>query len=89
MKSAQSLRVLLPWLLVLAFCLPASAKITLYDKEGTTFNVDGFFNTFYVYHDDTDQEQSRVRYSISEQKLDFFNSAADSGQWSLPPDRCR
>jgi hypothetical protein len=59
MKATQLCKALLPWLVVLAFCLPASAAITLYDKEETTFSVDGFFQTFYVYSS-TDNEISGV-----------------------------
>ncbi len=49
------------------FCIPASAAITLYDKEGMTFSTDGSFNTFYVYSKsdneiaDTNRDQSRVK----------------------------
>ncbi len=35
----------------LTFPYAAEAAITLYDKEATTFTVDGSFNTFYVYSD--------------------------------------
>jgi hypothetical protein len=61
MKSL--LKGLLPGLVVLALCVPASAAITLLDKDGTTFSTDGSFNTFYVFSDDdaTDQSQSRVK----------------------------
>ena len=65
MKSL--LKALLPSLVVLALCVPASAAITLYDKEGTTFNVDGFFNTFYVTSSSdneiagTDRDQARIK----------------------------
>jgi predicted porin len=63
MKSLLRLKALLPCLLVLALCVPASAAITLYDKDTTTFSTDGSFNTFYVYSDEeaTDQTQSRVK----------------------------
>jgi len=58
---------LLASLVVLAISVPASAAITLYDNEGTTFSTDGSFNTFYVYSDSdneisgTDHKQSRVK----------------------------
>lgn len=62
MILSRLVRSVLALLVVLVFSVPVSAKITLYDKESTTFSVDGFFNTFYVYQDDdTGQEQSRVK----------------------------
>jgi len=67
MKSAQFFTALLACLAVLAISIPASAEITIYDKEGTTFGVDGSFNTFYVHSDSdnelagTDRTQSRVK----------------------------
>ncbi len=59
----------------LAAALPAQAAITLYDKDGTTFSTDGYFNAFYVNSDvdraddlmvggvpvDYDRKQSRVK----------------------------
>jgi predicted porin len=67
MKSARFFTALLACLVVLAISAPASAEIALYDKEGTTFGVDGSFNTFYVHSDSdneilgTDRTQSRVK----------------------------
>jgi hypothetical protein len=73
MKSAHLFTCLLGCLVVLAISVPASAAITLFDKEGTTFSTDGSFNTFYVYSDSDkndemeallgvpDREQSRVK----------------------------
>jgi hypothetical protein len=73
MKSAQLFTGLLACLVALAISVPASAEIVLYDKEETTFGVDGSFNTFYVYSDSDknaemeallgkpDREQSRVK----------------------------
>jgi hypothetical protein len=73
MKLAQVLKSLLPWLVVLVIGVPASAGITLYDQDGTTFSTDGSFNTFYVYSDSEkndametllgvpDRTQSRVK----------------------------
>jgi len=58
---------LLALLVVLALCSPASAAISLYDTEGTSFSVDGSFNTFYVYSSSDneisgdDHDQSRVK----------------------------
>lgn len=51
----------------LAFSLPAAAEIVLYDKDGTTFSTDGYFNAFYVNSDvdsageQFDRKQSRVK----------------------------
>jgi predicted porin len=72
MKIPQLVKVLVAASVVLAFSMPASAAITLYDKEGMTFTTDGSFNTFYVYSDSDknaemeaiagpDREQSRVK----------------------------
>ena len=33
---------------VWATSAPASAAITLYDEDGTTFSADGYVNAFYV-----------------------------------------
>ncbi|MCF6179828.1 MAG: porin [Geopsychrobacter sp.] len=60
MKPAQLLRIFLPCFMVLAISLPASAAITLYDKEDTTFRTDGFFNTFYA-RSDSDNEISSIK----------------------------
>jgi hypothetical protein len=49
MKSGQWLRGLLVGLVVLAVSVPASAAVTLLDKDGMTVTTDAFFNTFYVY----------------------------------------
>ena len=72
MKSPQRISTLLACLLVLAISVPASAAITLYDTNGTTFSSDGSFNTFYVYSDSNknaaaeatigpDRQQSRIK----------------------------
>lgn len=51
----------------LAFAQPASAEITLYDKEGTTFSTDGYINVFFVNSDIDrpgdvdDRRQARVK----------------------------
>lgn len=61
------LRVLLPCLVALAIAIPASASLTLFDKDQTTFSVDGSFNTFLVYSDSdndisgNDRDQARVK----------------------------
>ena len=84
MKSLQRLKALLPCLLVLAFCVPASAAITLYDKEGTTFSTDGSFNTFYVFSDDdaTGQSQSRVKMGFLPNYIGF-NFGKQAGNLKL------
>lgn len=67
MTSPRIFNSMLALLLILAFSQPASAAITLYDKEGTTFGVDGFFNTFYVTSSsdneiaNTDRDQARIK----------------------------
>ena len=83
MKSILPLlKPLLPWLIILAVSIPASAAITLYDKDDTTFSADGSFNTFYVYSESdkdaemealtgiADREQSRVKMGF----LPHFNA---------------
>jgi len=72
MKSASLINILFATLVVLALGAPASAAITLYDQEGTSFSTDGSFNTFYVFSDSDknvaaealgakDRQQSRVK----------------------------
>ncbi len=72
MKAAQLVLGTLACLTGLALGVPASATISLYDKEGTTFSTDGSFNTFFVYSDSdknaaaeaaggVDRQQSRVK----------------------------
>jgi predicted porin len=83
MKSLQLCKALLPCLLVLALCVPASAAITLYDKDNTTFSTDGSFNTFYVFSDDApDQTQSRVKMGFLPNYIGF-NFAKQSGDLKL------
>jgi hypothetical protein len=48
MKHAQLFKGLFALLVVLTLCSPVSAAFSLYDKDGATFTVDGFFNTFYA-----------------------------------------
>ena len=57
-----------PLLLIMMFVAGAAqAAFTLYEKEGASFTVDGFFNTFYVYSSsdndigDTSRDQSRIK----------------------------
>ena len=74
MKSPKlSLKILLAGFMVLTFCLPASAAITLYDAEGTTFSVDGYFNIFYAnsQSDNADLSQSRVKMGFLPNTIGF------------------
>ena len=83
MNSSQLYRGLLALLVVLTLCMPASAAITLYDNEGTTFATDGFFNTFYVYHDDdSGQNQSRVKMGFLPNYIGF-NFSKQAGDLKL------
>lgn len=56
--------------LAVAAAMPASAAITLYDKDSTSFSVDGSFNTFFVQSDSdndiagTNRTQSRVKMGL-------------------------
>lgn len=69
MLNPNIIKGLLICFMLLCFSLPASAAITLYDKDETTFSVDGSFNTFYVYSQSDknaemggpDRDQSRVK----------------------------
>ena len=74
MKSVSALlKNILPCLVFLLIGSSAFGGITLYEVDGTTFSVDGSFNTFYVYSESDknagmeailgveDREQSRVK----------------------------
>lgn len=69
MTTPRIYRALSALLFLLAFSQPASAAITLYEKEGATFGVDGFFNTFFVTSSsdneiadpDTKRDQARIK----------------------------
>lgn len=72
MKHAQLFKGLFALLVVLTLYRPASAAYSLYDKDGATFTVDGFFNTFYVHSSSDkndamealigpDRDQSRIK----------------------------
>lgn len=56
--------------LAMATAMPASSAITLFDKDDTTFSVDGSFNTFLVRSDSdneiagTDRTQARVKMGL-------------------------
>jgi predicted porin len=68
MKSAQFLTGLLACLVVLAIGIPASAAITLYDKEGTTFSTDGSFNTFFVNSDSEKNDEMEALLGVPDRK---------------------
>ncbi|WP_111494024.1 porin [Marinobacter bohaiensis] len=56
----------------------AHAAIDLYDQDGTTFSVDGYFNAFYVNRDDevSDVRQSRVKMGFLPNTIGFNFSKA-------------
>lgn len=70
-NNKKTVTTLLPLALASAIAMSLSqsavAEITLYDKDDTTFSVDGYFNTFYVSSDvdrageQFDRDQSRVK----------------------------
>jgi hypothetical protein len=62
---------LLAVLVVLAISVPASAAVTLLDKEGMSVTTDAFFNTFYV-HSSSDNEISGVDRDQSRVKMGFL-----------------
>jgi hypothetical protein len=94
MKSGQWLRGLLVGLVglvALAVSVPASAAVTLFDKDGMTVSTDAFFNTFYVYSssdkDDEmverlgidDRDQSRVKMGFLPNYIGFnFSKKLDN-----------
>lgn len=84
MKSAQLIKTVLPWLLVLAFALPATAAVTLYDTGGASFSTDGSFNTFYVYSDNdaTNKTQARIKMGFLPNYIGF-NFSKQSGELKL------
>ena len=90
MKSGQWLRGLLVGLVLLASSVPASAAVTLLDKDGMSVTTDAFFNTFYVYsssdkNDDyekllggEDRDQSRVKMGFLPNYIGFnFSKQVD------------
>ncbi|MDP2506165.1 MULTISPECIES: porin [unclassified Oceanobacter] len=74
---------LLPMAAAVAISAQASAAITLYDQEATTFSVDGLFNTFYVNSDSSadgtnDVSQSRVKMGFLPNVIGFnFSKEVD------------
>jgi Gram-negative porin len=88
MTSPRIFNSLLALLLLLAISQPASAAITLYDKEAATFTVDGFFNTFYVNSSsdnkiaNTDRDQARIKMGFLPNYIGF-NFSKQSGDLKL------
>lgn len=93
MKSVQLFSGLVAVLGALVLSAPASAAITLYDKEGTTFSTDGSFNTFYVFSDSeknaaaealggVDRQQSRVKMGFLPNWIGF-NFGKQTGELKL------
>jgi hypothetical protein len=79
------LQIAVPLLILSMFTVgTAQAAITLYDNEGTSFNVDGFFNTFYVNSSadseilGTDRNQSRIKMGFLPNYIGFnFSKQVD------------
>lgn len=93
MKPVQHLSALFAVLVALTLSAPASATITLFDKEGTTFSTDGSFNTFYVNSDSEknaemeaiagpDRQQSRVKMGFLPNWIGF-NFGKQTGELKL------
>jgi len=63
MRTKTILTRLCPIALGIAVSAQASAAVTLYDQDQTTFSADGHFNAFYTHTDneETNETQSRVR----------------------------
>ncbi|MGB0205751.1 MAG: porin, partial [Neptuniibacter sp.] len=70
----------------------ASAAIELYNQDNTTFAVDGLFNAFYTYEDNsvTNEKQNRVRmgflpnwigFNVSKQMDDGLKLGGRSSFW--------
>ncbi|WP_221794563.1 porin [Oceanobacter mangrovi] len=74
---------LLPLAAAVAISSQASAAITLYDHEETTFSVDGLFNTFYVNSDSSadganDVSQARIKMGFLPNVIGFnFSKQVD------------
>lgn len=95
MKNNKSVYPLVTALTAAILSAPASAAITLYDKEGTTFSADGYVNAFYVQtdtdniNDSLDRDQSRVKMGFLPnyigfnmgKKMDSLTLGARSSFW--------
>ncbi|WP_432472970.1 porin [Amphritea sp. HPY] len=88
MNNKSMLIKLLPVAVAAVISNSASAAITLYDQDGTTFSADGHFNAFYTYQDvndkvaDTSTKTSRVRMGFLPNYIGF-NVAKQSGDLTL------
>lgn len=88
-NKKKSVSTLLPLALASAIAMTVSqsavAEIVLYDKDDTTFSVDGYFNTFYVSSDvdrageQFDRDQSRVKMGFLPNYIGFnFSKQLDN-----------
>ncbi len=88
MKTKSFLQVASPIALAITLSAPASAGITLYEKEGTTFSTDGSFNTFFVNSETdndisgVDRKQSRVKMGLLPNWIGF-NFGKEMGDLKL------
>ena len=94
-NKKKAVTTLLPLALASAIGMTLSqsavAEIMLYDKDDTTFTVDGYFNTFYVSSDvdrageQFDRDQSRVKMGFLPNYIGFnFGKQLDDlkvGDW--------
>lgn len=71
MNKNKSAYPLLTALAAAILSAPASAAITLYDQDGTTFSADGYVNAFYV-QTDTDNIDDRLDRDQSRVKMGFL-----------------
>ena len=62
----------------------ASAAVELYNQDGTSFSVDGYFNAFYVNRDDkqNDVRDSRIKMGFLPNTIGF-NFSKDMGDLTL------
>lgn len=62
----------------------ANAAVELYDKDGTSFSVDGYFNAFYVNRDDdvSDTRDSRIKMGFLPNTIGF-NFSKEIGDLTL------
>ncbi|MGK0523910.1 MAG: putative porin [Pseudomonadales bacterium] len=62
----------------------ANAAVELYNEDGTTFSVDGYFNAFYVNRDDdvSDTRDSRIKMGFLPNTIGF-NFSKDMGDLTL------
>lgn len=79
MESGQLLRGLLAVLVVLAISVPASAAVTLLDKDGMSVTTDAFFNTFYVYSSSDKNDEAEAGESAYIAQIDRDQSRVKMG----------